>query len=92
MDFSRIAEAVRFHRGRSGLTQLELANLAGVGKTVVFDVEKGKDTVRFRTLCRILQALNIGIRLESPLMARFEEELDEESPSLDVRHSGRRTH
>ena len=34
---------VKDHRKNAGLTQLELANLAGVGKTTVFDIEKNKD-------------------------------------------------
>ena len=33
---------VKWHRKKSGLTQNELADLAGVGKSVVFDVEHGK--------------------------------------------------
>ncbi len=78
-DFDRIGRAVRFHRKKSGLSQLELANLAGVGKTVIFDVEKGKNTVRFSTLAKIFRVLNIRIRLESPLMDQFEETANEES-------------
>ena len=78
-DFDRIGRAVRFHRKKSGLSQLELANLAGVGKTVIFDVEKGKSTVRFSTLVKIFRVLNIRIRLESPLMDQFEETANEES-------------
>ena len=78
-DFDRIGRAVRFHRKKSGLSQLELANLAGVGKTVIFDVEKGKSTVRFSTLAKIFRVLNIRIRLESPLMDQFEETANEES-------------
>jgi y4mF family transcriptional regulator len=78
-DFDRISRAVRFHRKKSGLSQLQLADLAGVGKTVIFDVEKGKNTVRFSTLAKIFRVLNIRIRLESPLMDQFEETADEES-------------
>jgi DNA-binding XRE family transcriptional regulator len=37
---------VKEHRNQAGLKQLELANLAGVGKTTVFDIEKNKETVR----------------------------------------------
>jgi y4mF family transcriptional regulator len=78
-DFDRISRAVRFHRKKSGLSQLQLADLAGVGKTVIFDVEKGKNTVRFSTLAKIFRVLNIRIRLESPLMDQFEKTADEES-------------
>ena len=42
----KIARMVRFHRKKAKMTQLELAKLSGIGKTVVFDIEKGKKTVR----------------------------------------------
>jgi y4mF family transcriptional regulator len=61
---------VRQLRRKAGLTQLELARLAGVGKTVVFDIEKGKPSVRLTTLLRVLLALNVEVRLESPLPER----------------------
>ena len=35
---------IKDHRKKAGLTQLELANLAGVGKTTVFDIEKNKNS------------------------------------------------
>ncbi len=79
LHFSEIARVVRFHRKKSGLTQLELANLAGVGKTVVYDLEKGKETIRVSTLFKILEALNIRTKLESPLMGLYREMSDEGS-------------
>lgn len=66
-----IGAVVRYHRRRSGLSQLGLAELAGIGKTSVFDIEKGKPTVRLATLMAVLQVLNIDIKLESPLMQEF---------------------
>jgi HTH-type transcriptional regulator / antitoxin HipB len=66
-----ISQIIRFHRRQSGLNQSELADLAGVGKTVIYDIEKGKMTIRFATLLKILQALNIKIKFESPLMNIF---------------------
>jgi y4mF family transcriptional regulator len=68
-----IAEAVITHRKKAGLTQKQLADLAGVGKTVVFDIEKGKASIRFDTLMKVLDALNIQISLDSPLMRRMNE-------------------
>lgn len=38
-----MASIIRGHRKKAGLTQKELADLAGLGKTVIFDIEKGKD-------------------------------------------------
>ena len=63
-----IGKTIQIHRKKSGLTQLELANLAGVGKTVIFDIEKGKKTIQLDTLKKILRVLNITIRLESPYL------------------------
>jgi HTH-type transcriptional regulator/antitoxin HipB len=63
-----LADLVRFHRRKSGVTQQQLAQLAGVGKTVVFDIEHGKATVQLATLLRVLEALNIRIAFHSPLM------------------------
>lgn len=63
-----VAEIVLFHRKQSGLTRNQLADLAGVGKTVIYDIEKGKETIRFLTLQKVLKALNIKITFTSPLM------------------------
>lgn len=65
---NNISEIVKFHRKKSELTQKELADLAGVGKTVIYDIEKGKETIRFNTLQKILYVLNISIEFRSPLM------------------------
>lgn len=66
-----LATVIREHRKIAGLSQLQLAELAGVGKTVVFDVEKGKETIRLDTLRKILVALNIKVRLTSPIMSQI---------------------
>lgn len=66
-----LAKIVREHRKIAGLSQLQLAELAGVGKTVVFDVEKGKETIRLNTLRKILAALNIKMQLISPIMSQI---------------------
>lgn len=63
-----LSEIIRKHRKAAGLSQLQLAELAGVGKTVVFDLEKGKETVQLDTLRKVLSVLNIKVRLNSPLM------------------------
>ncbi|MND00384.1 antitoxin HipB [compost metagenome] len=65
---NEIAKMVHFYRKQSGLSQQELARLAGVGKTVVFDIEKGKETVQLNTLLKILDILNIQLKLEPPFV------------------------
>lgn len=72
-----IGQIVRFHRKKSGLSQERLAKFANVGKTVVFDIEKGKLSMRYDTLLKVLDVLNISIKFQSPLMKLFEEQQDE---------------
>lgn len=78
MDANQIAAMVRFHRKKSGLSQAEVARLAGLGKTVIFDIENGKLSVRLNTLLKVLNVLNIRIEFQSQLMALFKEGLNEE--------------
>ncbi len=67
MDPIDIANIVRDCRKQSGLSQQQLALLAGVGKTVVFDIEKGKSTVQLNSLLNVLAVLNIQLKLEPPI-------------------------
>jgi len=62
---------IRDHRKKAGLSQIELSRLAGTGKTAVFDIEKGKESVQLDTLMKILNVLNIKMKLESPLMNEY---------------------
>ncbi|AOU49880.1 TPA: helix-turn-helix transcriptional regulator [Legionella pneumophila] len=61
-----IANLVHYYRKHSGLSQQELARLAGVGKTVIYDIEKGKESVRLNTLLKVLDVLNIQMKFETP--------------------------
>jgi HTH-type transcriptional regulator/antitoxin HipB len=76
---SALGRIIQFHRKSAGLSRIELAAIAGIGKTVIFDIEKGKSTIQLDTLLKLLDALNITIRLDSPLMARFEGSEDAKS-------------
>jgi len=69
----KMNEIILFHRKKSGLTRNQLADLAGVGKTVIYDIENGKETIRFLTLQRVLKVLNITITFTSPLMGVLNE-------------------
>jgi HTH-type transcriptional regulator / antitoxin HipB len=64
----KLGHIIHDHRKKGGLSQAQLAELAGVGKTVVFDIEHGKPTVRLDSVAKILYALNIRIELHSPLL------------------------
>ncbi|MBW1807667.1 MAG: helix-turn-helix transcriptional regulator [Deltaproteobacteria bacterium] len=68
----QIGSIIRFHRRSAGLSRVLLAEMAGVGKTVVFDIEHGKQSIHFDTLWKVLDALNISIEFVSPLMDQYE--------------------
>lgn len=59
-----LAQMISQRRKQSGLTQKQLAEFAGVGKTVVFDIEHGKKSIQFNTLLKVLQVLNIAISFD----------------------------
>lgn len=63
-----IAEIIRMHRKAAKLSRAELAEMAGVGKTVIYDIENGKETIQLDTLQKIFKVLNIKIQLVSPLI------------------------
>lgn len=65
---------VHFHRKQAGLSRLELARLAGVGKTALYELEKGKPTVRLDILLKVLSTLNIKLDWNSPLKVAMEGE------------------
>ncbi len=76
-----LASVIKRHRKAAGLSQLQLAEMAGLGKTVVFDIEKGKKTVRLDTIRKILNVLNIKVQLSSPLMNQVS--ANEKSQNID---------
>ena len=66
-----IGKIIQFHRKQAGLSRIGLAEIAGVGKTVIYDIEKGKETIRFDTLYKVMKVLNISISFGSPLMEQY---------------------
>ncbi len=74
-----LAQIIRMHRKAAKLSRVQLAELAGVGKTVIFDIEMGKESVQLDTLRKILKVLNIKIILKSPLMDNLQNSENEKS-------------
>jgi HTH-type transcriptional regulator / antitoxin HipB len=66
-----LADVIKMHRKAAKLSRDKLAEMSGVGKTVIYDIEKGKETIQLDTLRKILGVLNIKIELTSPLMDNF---------------------
>ena len=86
-----IGKIVRTHRKWAGLTQIELAKIAGVGKTVIHDIEKGKETIRFQTLGKVCRVLNVTLTWESPFREKFDQlELDQLEMAANENESSQR--
>lgn len=68
MQSQDIGALIKTHRKAANLSRVDLAEIAGVGKTVIYDIENGKESVRLDTLMKILKVLNIKLLLTSPLM------------------------
>jgi transcriptional regulator with XRE-family HTH domain len=72
-NFNLVGRIIQFHRKKARLTRIELSAIAGVGKTVIYDIEHGKETIRLNTLLKICKALNLSLTIDGPLMDRFNE-------------------
>ena len=59
-----LGDALRTSRKRLGLTQPQLALVAGVGIRFIVDLEAGKPTVRLDSVMRVIEALGGLIHLE----------------------------
>lgn len=74
-----LADIIRMHRKAAKLSRDKLAEMSGVGKTVIYDIEKGKETIQLDTLRKVLRLLNIKIELSSPLMDNLRNMKNEKS-------------
>ena len=81
-DIKELAEVIRLHRKAAKLSRVQLAEMAGTGKTVIYDIENGKRSVRLDTLQKILKILNIKIVLVSPLMESLKSNWNEKSQDI----------
>lgn len=67
-DFLQLPHKVRQARKLAGLTQLELAEKAGVGKSLVFNLEKGSAKISLENIFKILKVLNIKTEFTLPFL------------------------
>jgi HTH-type transcriptional regulator/antitoxin HipB len=79
MEPKELAYIIKMHRKSAKLSRVQLAEMAGVGKTVIYDIEKGKETVQLDTLRKILKVLNIKMQFASPLMVNQQINANEKS-------------
>ena len=59
-----VAAAVRGRRLNLGLSQADVARLAGVSRQWVNEFESGKPTAELRLVIRLLDALRLSLRLD----------------------------
>jgi y4mF family transcriptional regulator len=58
---AHFGEALRAQRKRQGLTQRQLADLAGVGERFISELERGKPTVELGRALHVLQVCGLEI-------------------------------
>lgn len=56
-----LGQRVRLARKAQGLTQIELAEIAGVGTRFISELERGKDTVRLGLALRIARLVGLDL-------------------------------
>jgi len=61
-----IGKLIQSERKRQGLTQFQLAAMAGTGIRLISDIENGKGTVQIQKLLTIIQTLGLGVFIFSP--------------------------
>ena len=58
-----IAQQIRDHRKKRGISQSKLAELCGAKQAVISRIESGDEPPTIRNLCRIASALNLDVRI-----------------------------
>lgn len=61
-----IGKLVQAERKRQGVTQLQLAGIAGTGIRFISDLENGKGTIQVQKLLKVIQTLGLGVFIFSP--------------------------
>lgn len=59
-----IGPAIRRYREEAGLTQSQLAEMAGLNRTYLSDLEQGKETEQLRRILRVLKLLGVRATLQ----------------------------
>ena len=73
MRSEQLGHLIAFHRKKASLTQVGLAELAGVSRSVVQDLEAGKGRTVWMHVEAILSVLNVELQPFGPLVAKWKE-------------------
>lgn len=63
---AEIGKLIQNERKRQGITQLQLAGMAGTGIRLISDIENGKGTIQVQKLLQVLHTLGLGLFVFSP--------------------------
>lgn len=72
MRSEQLGDLITFHRKKAGLTQVKLAELAGVSRSVIQDMEAGKGRTVWAHLESVLSILNIELEPTGPLVEQWQ--------------------
>jgi HTH-type transcriptional regulator/antitoxin HipB len=73
----QLGHLISFHRKKAGLTQVGLAEMAGVSRSVVQDLEAGKGRTVWIHIEAILNILNIELQPVGPLVDEWKKTMEE---------------
>ena len=59
-----IGQAVRHYRRQAGLTQAQLAEMTGLHRTYLSDLERGKETEQVKRILRVFRQLGVRMTLD----------------------------
>ena len=59
-----IGTAIRHYRQQAGLSQAELAELSGLNRSYLSDLERGRETEQVKRILRVLRQLGVRMTLE----------------------------
>jgi transcriptional regulator with XRE-family HTH domain len=71
MRSKELGDLITFHRKKAGLTQIGLAELASVSRSVVQDLEAGKGRTVWEHVVSVLSVLNIELEPSGPLVEQW---------------------
>jgi transcriptional regulator with XRE-family HTH domain len=59
-----LGDAIRHYRTAAGLTQAQLAEMAGLQRSYLSELENGKETEQVKRILRVLRQLGIRMTLD----------------------------
>jgi transcriptional regulator with XRE-family HTH domain len=59
-----LGDAIRHYRTEAGLTQAQLAEMAGLQRSYLTELETGKETEQLKRILRVLKQLGVRMTLD----------------------------